>query len=328
MSGFFENGLTPVHALLVASIFFAVVVVELGFLIFDPNSNSKKRINRRMNAIDPDKKISQKNILLQLRKERGLDEEGKMALPLRRLNSLIVQSGLTLGLKKLGLYYLLYVIFINFAVFLYFRSPITSLAVFPILTFALPYMWLRSKAKKKIAKFAEQLPEAIDLITRSLKAGHPVPVAISMVAREMPDPIGTEFGMVVDEVTYGSDLVSALNAMYDRVDQPDLPLLISSVSIQSTTGGNLRRILEGLSEVIRDRGKMKRKVKAISAEGRMSAMFLSAMPVGLFIVLQFIAPGYYSGIWDENLTYYMFAGLGFWLTVGNLMIFKMISFKF
>ncbi|MEO1141418.1 MAG: hypothetical protein AAFW66_03615, partial [Pseudomonadota bacterium] len=154
MSGFFENGLTPVHALLVASIFLAVVVVELGFLIFDPNSNSKKRINRRMNAIDPDKKISQKNILLQLRKERGLDEEGKMALPLRRLNSLIVQSGLTLGLKKLGLYYLLYVIFVNFAVFVYFKSLITSLALFPILTFALPYMWLRSKAKKKTAKFA------------------------------------------------------------------------------------------------------------------------------------------------------------------------------
>ena len=189
-------------------------------------------------------------------------------------------------------------------------------------------MWLKRRRSKKVAKFGVQLPEAIDLITRSLKAGHPVPVAISMVSREMPDPIGTEFGMVTDEVTYGSDLVTALNNLYERVGHTELPLLVSSVSIQSTTGGNLREILEGLANVIRDRMKMQRKIHAISAEGRMSAMMLSAMPVLLFIALFFIAPEYYSGIWDESLSYYLMGGLGVWLTLGNLMIFKMVKFKF
>ena len=118
-------------------------------------------------------------------------------------------------------------------------------------------MALRFLRKRRHKLFGIQLPEALELITRSLKAGHPVPVAISMVAREMPDPIGTEFGVVADEVTYGSDLVSALQSMYDRVGHEDLPLFVTAVSIQSTSGGNLREILDGLSTVIRDRGKLR-----------------------------------------------------------------------
>lgn len=327
MSGFFENGFTPVHAMLIASVFFAFVIVELGYMIMSPNENGKKRINRRMAITDNKNKMSQKNILVQLRKERGLDENGMLVMPLKRLNQLILRSGLTLGLKQLGIYYAIYLVVMTVGVFIYWKSLTVSVIALPLYSFFLPYMWLKRRANKKTAAFGAQLADAIDLITRSLKAGHPVPVAISMVAREMPDPIGTEFGIVVDEVTYGSDLVTALNNLYERVDLPDLPLLISSISIQSTTGGNLREILEGLSTVVRDRFKMKRKIKAISAEGRMSAMFLSAMPVMLFFALQFIVPDYYSEIWDETITWYLLGGLGFWMTVGNLLIMKMVSFK-
>ena len=137
---------------------------------------------------------------------------------------------------------------------------------------------LKFRRNRRHKIFGVQLPEALELITRSLKAGHPVPVAISMVSREMPDPIGTEFGVVADEVTYGSDLVSALHNLYERVGQEDLPLFVTAVSIQSSSGGNLREILDGLSATIRDRGKLKRKVRAISTEGRMSAYILTAVP--------------------------------------------------
>lgn len=328
LESFFENGFTPIHAMLLASIFMAVVIVELGYMVFSPNEDNKKRINRRIALSNSKEKISQKNILVQLRKERGLDENGMLVLPLKALNKLILQSGLTLGLKKLFLYYFIYLAASTIAVFIYWKSPIISLGALPIYAIVLPYFWLRRKANKKKQLFGAQLAEAIDLITRSLKAGHPVPVAVNMVAREMADPIGTEFGLVMDEVTYGSDLVTALNNMHERVDLPDLPLLISSISIQSTTGGNLRQILEGLSLVVRDRYKMKRKIRAISAEGRMSAMFLSAMPVMLFFALQFIVPGYYSEVWNETLLWYCLAGLGFWMALGNLLIIKMISFNF
>ncbi len=117
-----------------------------------------------------------------------------------------------------------------------------------------------------------------------------MPVAIAMVAREMPDPIGTEFGVVADEVTYGSDLVTALHGMHERVGHEDLPLFVTAVSIQSSSGGNLREVLDGLSNVIRERGKLKRKVRAISTEGRMSAYILTAVPALLMAGIMVLMP--------------------------------------
>ena len=105
MTGFFENGFTPIHAMLIASCFFAVVVVELGYMVFSPGNGAKKRINRRMKAGDGKDKLSQKGILVQLRKERGMDEEGRLVLPIVWLNRVIVQAGLTIGLGKLAAYY-------------------------------------------------------------------------------------------------------------------------------------------------------------------------------------------------------------------------------
>jgi tight adherence protein B len=192
----------------------------------------------------------------------------------------------------------------------------------------LPVMALRMRRNRRQMKFALQFPEAIELIVRSLKAGHPVPVAMAMVAREMPDPIGTEFGMMTDEVTYGADLVTALINMQVRVGQEDLPLFVTAVSIQSSTGGNLREILQNLTDVIRQRIKMRRKIRAISAEGRISAIFLTAMPVLLFGALNVMSPDYYGSVWDKPMTIWGLGGAVAWLGVGNLMMKKMISFRF
>ncbi|MCB1450363.1 MAG: type II secretion system F family protein [Nitratireductor sp.] len=316
----------PIHVFYISSVISAILFVEAGYMLFATGSDGRKRINRRMAATDAGK-VSQKQILLQLRKERGLDDEGKMVMPIQWLNRLFVQAGITTGISKAMGYWAGGSAIATLGVLFMTHSLMISLASIPIIWFIAPVVYLRFRRNAKMNKFGKQLPEAIDLITRSLKAGHPVPVAISMVAREMPDPIGTEFGMVADEVTYGSDLVTGLMGMYDRVGHPDLPLLVSAVSIQSTTGGNLREILESLSKVVRDRLKMKAKVKAISAEGRMSAIFLTAMPVILFIVLLLLMPDYYGGIWQYSQTYYGFGFLLFWLTSGNLLIMKMVSFK-
>ena len=134
---------------------------------------------------------------------------------------------------------------------------------------------------------------------RSLRAGHPVPIAISMVGREMPDPIGSEFGVVSDEITYGADLETAMRNLYARLGSDDLPLFVTAVAIQGSTGGNLGEILENLSGVIRQRFKMRRKIRALAAEGRASAMILSALPIGMFVVIQFIAPDFYASVWQR-----------------------------
>lgn len=318
--------ISPAIVFSISIVLCVVLAAEAGYLLLTRNIDTKSRINRRMRVTEDDGGTKH-DVLIQLRKERGMDADGKIVLPVEKLNKLIIQAGITIGLKKFMLYYLVYVLAATFCLLILTKSISTPLIALPITGLLVPYIWLRRRKGKKLDQFGKQLPEAIELITRSLKAGHPVPVALSMVGREMPDPIGTEFGMVVDEVTYGSDLVTALLALYDRVGHPDLPLLVSSVSIQSSTGGNLREILDSLSMVIRDRLKMKAKIRAISAEGRISAVFLSAMPIILFVVLLVLLPDYYGGIWNETLTWYMFGGLAFWLVAGNLLIMKMVSLK-
>ena len=155
---------------------------------------------------------------------------------------------------------------------------------------------------RRHSKFGAQFPDALDVIVRSLRAGHPVPVAIAMVAHEMPDPVGTEFGIVSDEITYGADLETAMRNLYFRVGQEDLPLFVTAVAIQASTGGKLSEILANLSRVIRQRFKMRRKIKALAAEGRFSAMFLSGVPVALFLVLKVIAPDFYASVWHHDFT--------------------------
>ena len=318
--------ISPAIVFSISIVLCVVLAAEAGYLLLTRNTDTKRRINRRMRVTEDDGG-NKHDVLIQLRKERGMDAEGQMVLPVKKLNKLIIQAGITTGLKKFMMYYAVYVVGITIGLLIMTQSITTPILALPVTALLVPYIWLRRRKSKKLNEFGKQLPEAIELITRSLKAGHPVPVALSMVGREMPDPIGTEFGMVVDEVTYGSDLVTALLSLYERVGHPDLPLLVSSVSIQSTTGGNLREILDSLSAVIRDRLKMKAKIRAISAEGRISAIFLSAMPVILFVVLLVLLPDYYGGIWHESLTWYMFGGLAFWLAAGNLLIMKMVSLK-
>jgi tight adherence protein B len=191
----------------------------------------------------------------------------------------------------------------------------------------MPYFTLRMVRSSRQKKFGAQFPDAIDVIVRSLRAGHPVPIAIAMVGREMPDPIGSEFGIVSDEITYGADLETAMRNLYGRIGSDDLPLFVTAVAIQGATGGNLGEILENLSGVIRQRFKMRRKIRALAAEGRASAMILSALPIGMFIVIQVIAPDFYGSMWHEHLTKVLLFAAAGWMSVGNIIMFKMVNFK-
>jgi tight adherence protein B len=183
---------------------------------------------------------------------------------------------------------------------------------------------MRSRRQKK---FSAQFPDGIDIIVRSLRAGHPVPIAISMVSKEMTDPIGTEFGIVSDELTYGSDLEMAMRNLYYRIGTDDLPLFVTAVAIQRSTGGNLGEILENLSSVIRQRFKMRRKIRALAAEGRASALILSSLPIGMFAVIQFLVPNFYASVWNEDLTKICLTLAGCWMGVGNFIMYRMVNFR-
>ena len=148
-----------------------------------------------------------------------------------------------------------------------------------------------------------------------------------MVARELPDPIGSEFGIVADEVTYGADLETAMRNLYHRVGQDDLPLFVTAVAIPGSTGGNLGEILENLSAVIRQRFKMRRKVKALAAEGRASALILSALPIGMFTMVQIVAPDFYGSVWHFDITKTLLTMAIGWMLVGNFIMYKLVNFR-
>ena len=195
------------------------------------------------------------------------------------------------------------------------------------LSLALPLLVLKIKRSRRQKAFGAQFPDALDIIVRSLRAGHPVPIAITMVAREMADPIGTEFGIVADEITYGADLETGMRNLYYRIGQDDLPLFVTAVAIQSSTGGNLGEILENLSAVIRDRFKMRRKIRALASEGRASAMILSSLPIVMFLVVQVITPEFYASVWHEDLTKICLAAAAGWMMIGNLIMYRMVNFR-
>ncbi|MBO6716531.1 MAG: type II secretion system F family protein [Rhizobiaceae bacterium] len=302
-----------------------IMVAEAVFLLYSGSRDKRQAINRRMKL--QEKKLTQEQVLIQLRKERGVDG-GHSAFSMQGLRTLRTQSGLTMPLSRFLMLTTVTAFAMGFGLITMGLSFLVAMLVAVALCPVVPVFALRSMRKRRHKKFGIQLPEALELITRSLKAGHPVPVAIAMVAREMPDPIGTEFGVVADEVTYGSDLVSALGTMFERVGHEDLPLFVTAVSIQSTTGGNLREILDGLSKVIRERGKLRRKVRAISTEGRISAYILSAVPVLLMVGLMVLMPQFYGDVWGVPMTWYMLGGAVGWLLIGNAMMFKMANFRF
>jgi len=181
---------------------------------------------------------------------------------------------------------------------------------------------------KRLARFGEQLPDAIDVIVRGVRAGHPFSAAIDLVARELPDPVGTEFGMTADEITFCQDVRTAIGNLYKRVGQEDLLYVVTAINIQSQTCSNLAEVLSRLSHLIRQRLKLRLKVRALSAEGRMSAMFLSAMPFILFVVITLLSRDYFSEI-KNNVIMMPALIYGFLsLIVGNILMYRMVNFKF
>jgi tight adherence protein B len=303
----------------------AVLLAEALYLLCFSAASYRSQINRRL-MLSKDRK-DRESVLVELRRERGLTGEGNYRLSLINLNRLILQSGVTIGFARLALIIAVGAIIAFVAAFVFTGNLVQAVVAGVLSATALPYLALRFLRSRRQKKFGAQFPDGLDMIVRSLRAGHPVPIAINMVGREMPDPIGSEFGIVSDEISYGADLETAMRNLYARIGSDDLPLFVTAVGIQSSTGGNLGEILENLSGVIRQRFKMRRKIRALASEGRASAMILSSLPIGMFLVVQVVAPNFYSAVWHEQMTKYLLGGAAAWMLLGNLIMFKMVNFK-
>ena len=307
-------------------VFGAVLLAVQGlyWLLFKARQE-KQAINRRLTLTG---QLNNPNEVLDtLRRERSLEFLTRIPA-LEHLSELVTQSGVRASGMSFALMFvvvcLLSVLLLRVAV----GSTLLALALAPVVAVGCIYLYLRTSRARRIAAFGEQFPDALDVMSRGLRAGHPFRVAMGLVAREMPDPVGSEFGIVADEVMFGLDQSAAIDNLTRRVGLPDLAFFATAVNVQHQTGGNLAEILSRLSRLLRSRTKLRLKIRALSSEGRLSAVALSLAPFVLFGMITLLSPDYFMAVRHHPIIP-LVVGLGlFLLLVGNIVMYRMVNFKF
>jgi tight adherence protein B len=316
----------PELMVLYAALFIGVLLAFDGLIqFFSRARHGEEAVNRRLRLLasgtDPEEVL---RILRRRRQPNGLDR-----IPgFTAWRSLAIQSGLTMVAGRL----LAVLLCSSTALFLILMvSGFASLVAFPLalaLGLALPVLILVCIRGRRAARITRQLPDAIDLMVRSLRAGHPLTASFQVIAREMPDPLGSEMGIVADAITYGDELTDATIAFADRVGFEDARYLAVAINIQAGTGGNLAHVLEALAGVIRERFAMMRKIRSLSAEGRLTAIIVSIVPIAIFVSLNLLSPTYYGDVADDPL-FMPFLVIGAILTVVNAVVLRrLVRFHF
>jgi tight adherence protein B len=309
-----------IYALIFVGVFMMVEGVYL--IIYGKTLKREKKVNRRLALLQDGKDTEE--VMGILRHEREGAEKHERMPVIGPMIEMARHAAITITIPQIAISMVVLAIVAFLLLTLFTGAVIQIRIVVALITgYAAFYIWLRGKAKKRISLFEEQLPDALDLMVRSLRVGHPMNAAIGIVAHEMMDPLGTEFGLIADEATYGMPITDALDRMANRVPVPDLRFLAIAINIQSTSGGNLAEILEGLSRVIRARFKLFRKVRAITAEARWSGWFLSVFPVIALLLVQVVQPDYYDRVSDHVL-FLPGAILTFILLVVNVFFMRML----
>lgn len=287
------------------------------------NENTDEARNRRMRMIN--KGASTAEILAIL---KPVQHGGPLSqLPfIGDLPKAMRRAGITMAPSTLAALCLLVTVAI-FAGGIGFIGTFQALGAALLVGFILPVVVIRTLSNKRTEALTSQLPDALDLLARGLKVGHPLNTTINSVAREMDDPIATEFGLIFDQVSYGDDLVDAFGEFADRVEIEDVRYLAASIGIQHGTGGDLARVVQVLSKVIRDRIAMRRKIRAITSEGRLSAYFMSAIPLVIYGFTSLTNPTYYGSVADDPLFVPMMVAVVVFTVLNALILKKLVSFR-
>jgi tight adherence protein B len=320
-----EIGVAPIIYIL---IFVAVIVLVEGVYLtaFGKSISLNSKVSRRLDLLA--KNGNREQVLEQLRKEmsqhltaRGIPLYSILANKAQKANIAFSPRQLIMIMGGLSVF-----AFMGLTV-----GTEAELAVRLLLGVGMGvggvYFWVNRKAKKRMALLEEQLPDAVELMVRSLRVGHPFSAAIGIVAKEVGDPLGTEFGLIADEAAYGRDVTESLKDFAERMDNQDLRFLAVAVTIQQQSGGNLAEILDGLAKVIRARFKLFRRVKAITAEAKWSGMFLSGFPIGALIMINVVQPDYFDEVKETALFIPVALVVGVFLTINVIFMKMMVNIK-
>lgn len=315
--------------LLYVSLFAGTLLFIEGiyYFVIDWRTGAGSAINRRLRLTRQNEDLKQ--VLRKMRREDQDFVSRMLARIFPWLENLASQSGSNISLLRL--FVIIGAFFIVLLAGLRIATAVPYFIIIPasaLASIAAPMLTLMLRRRKRLKLFAAQLPEALDLIVRSVRAGHPVSASFSLVAKEMHDPIGSEFGLMLDEMTYGLDIHEALQNLHIRVPLTDLHFFIMAIQIQYGTGGNLAEVLSNLSTVIRDRFRMFAKIRTASAEGRLSAFIISLMPVFVMGVVNILNPKYFGDVYHDSLFWPLMGLAAFLLLSGITVIWKMVNFRF
>lgn len=311
--------------LIYVMIFVAVVVIVNGIylIVFGKSISLNSRVSRRLTLLE--KNANREQVLEQLRKEMNQHLNAKNIPLYSMLAKKAQRANIAFSPQALiGIMALLSV----FAFMMLSVFTAAEIGMRAVLGVAMGvggvFVWVNRTAKKRMSLLEEQLPDSIELMVRSLRVGHPFSTAIGIVAKEIPDPLGSEFGVIADEAAYGRDVSESLKAFAERMDSQDLRFLAVAVSIQQQSGGNLAEILEGLSKVVRARFKLFRRVRAITAEAKWSGMFLSGFPIAALMMINVLKPDYYDEV-KETTAYIPAALFVITFLIINVIYMKMMT---
>jgi len=287
-----SDGMIFFMVLVFVTVFF--LVQGLAIPVFGESAQARKRLKKKLGEIES---ANEEEAYSSILREKYLR---KLAPWERQLEKLPRMEALAAFIEQSGSKYLAYRV-VAFSVALGAIAAVsawlmTRIWYAPIIAAVIacymPFLKISSDRSKRMAKFEEQLPDAIDTMSRALRAGHPFPAALKMIGDEFDDPIASEFDLTFGDINYGNDVRRAMLGLLGRLPTVTVMALVTAVLVQKESGGNLAEILERISAVIRGRFKLSRKVRTLSAEGRMSAWVLAMVPLVLFVVLMITTPDY------------------------------------
>ncbi len=312
-------------AIIYGLIFVGVLVLVEGLYLvaFGKSISLNSRVNRRLEMLE--RGAGREEVLAKLRKEMQQHMKSR-TIPLYSLLANKAQkAAIAFSPKQLIMIMagLAVVSFLGLTIGTE-TEPLVRALLSVAIGVAAVYLWVSHKAGKRLDMIEEQLPDAVELMVRSLRVGHPFSSAVQIVAKEVQDPLGSEFGVIADESAYGRDVGDALKEMAERLDMQDLRFLAVAVTIQQQSGGNLAEILAGLAKVIRARFRLFRRVKAITAEAKWSGKFLSAFPLMALVVINVGDPHYYDEVKDHPYFIPACFVVGIFLTV-NLLVMRVLT---
>ena len=313
--------------------FVGVLSLLLGaywFFVVRPETAAQRTLSRRLNPTRAGGRLSKTSLLNELKPNSTLPvlarAFGRFGNAVSPVEQMIERSGYSISLGQIVLSSAFAALLGAIAAWQLTQQVFLSVGVGLLLGMT-PLMFLKQAASRRVAKFEEQFPEAIDLIARALRAGHAFTTGLAMVADEVEEPVRTEFRLLHDRQNYGMPLPDALKSLAVRVPLLDARFFATAVLTQRESGGNLSEVLDNLSKLIRERFKLKRQVRTLSAHGRITGWVLAALPLALAAIMFVIAPTHIGLLFTDPLGVRMIVVAGLLQVVGFIAMQRIVNIE-